>query len=153
MDLVPLQHFDHRWNGNGHRHQLERQRLGALHRQTRCDGGDAAGADDELRRETERRHPDLDATIEIGPTQELLIVIPGLFGTCHADDDVPEVEITIDMDGYGPPGSKIEGYYLYAASDYAEHAAFKLFYKWDVPMLTPERVLSLSPAPDYVIYQ
>jgi hypothetical protein len=29
----------------------------------------------------------------------------------------------------------------------------KLFYKQDVPLMTPEEVLDLSPVPDLIIYQ
>ncbi len=67
--------------------------------------------------------------------------------------DIAEVEITVDMDGYGPPGDKIAGYYEYAVSPYSNRPAFKLFWEWDEPVLTPYEVLSLTPHPDYVIYQ
>ncbi len=68
-------------------------------------------------------------------------------------DDVPEVEVTIDMDGWGKPYVKLTKYDLYAVSDYSERAAIKLFYHWDVPLLTPARLLSLDNPPDLVIYQ
>ncbi|MCY4456309.1 MAG: hypothetical protein OXC56_08385 [Chloroflexi bacterium] len=68
-------------------------------------------------------------------------------------DDVPEVEVTIDMDGWGNPYVKLTKYDLYAVSDYSERAAIKLFYHWDVPLLTPARLLSLENPPDLVIYQ
>ena len=70
-----------------------------------------------------------------------------------AYDDVPEVEVTIDMDGWGNPYVKLTKYDLYAVSDYSERAAIKLFYHWDVPLLTPARLLSLDNPPDLVIYQ
>lgn len=78
---------------------------------------------------------------------------PGML--VNTDDylNVPEVALTVDMDGYGAPGDKIEGYHRYALSEYAEHPAFKLFWEWDTPVLTPEEVLSLPTPPDYVIYQ
>ena len=64
-----------------------------------------------------------------------------------------EVEITIDMDGYGAPYPKLLGYDLFANSDYAERTALKLFYDWDVPMLSVRDVLAIGRPPDYIIYQ
>ncbi len=73
----------------------------------------------------------------------------------HTEDieQVPEVEVTVDMDGYGPPWPKIAEYRDYAMSSYARRAAIKLFYHWDVPLMSPEDVMALPKAPDYVIYQ
>lgn len=68
-------------------------------------------------------------------------------------DLLPAVEITIDMDGFGPPGPKIGGYERYAMATYAQRAAIKLFYHWDVPLMSPADVLALDKTPDYVIYQ
>lgn len=68
-------------------------------------------------------------------------------------DDVPEVDITIDMDGFGNPYVKLTKYDWFATSDYAERAAIKLFYHWDAPLLTPARLLGLEHPPDLVIYQ
>jgi hypothetical protein len=70
-----------------------------------------------------------------------------------AYDDVAEVEIVIDMDGYGGDGAKLSKYDRYALSDYAERAAIKLFYHWDAPLLTPARLQALEHPPDLVIYQ
>ena len=68
-------------------------------------------------------------------------------------DDVPEVDVTIDMDGWGSPHVKLTKYGRYAVSDYAEYAAIKLFYRWDAPLMTPARLLALDDPPDLVIYQ
>ena len=68
-------------------------------------------------------------------------------------DDVREVDVTIDMDGFGSPAVKLTKYDLYATADYAERAAIKLFYHWDAPLMTPGRLLSLDHPPDLVIYQ
>ena len=68
-------------------------------------------------------------------------------------DDVPEVDVTIDMDGWGSPPVKLTKYRRYAVSDYAEYAAIKLFYRWDAPLMTPARLLALDDPPDLVIYQ
>lgn len=66
-------------------------------------------------------------------------------------DDVPEVDITIDMDGFGGAGAKISGFERYARADYAERSAFKLFYHWDLPVMSIDQVIDLDV--DYVIYQ
>jgi len=63
------------------------------------------------------------------------------------------VDVVIDMDGWGPPGQKVSGYEAFALAPYAEHPGFKLFYHWDVPLMTPAEVMALSTPPDYVIYQ
>ena len=68
-------------------------------------------------------------------------------------DDVPEVEVTVDMDGFGSPHVKLLKYDIYATSDYSERAAIKLFYHWDAPLITPALLQSLDHPPDLVIYQ
>jgi hypothetical protein len=67
--------------------------------------------------------------------------------------DVPEVELSVDMDGYGGDGAKLSKYELYSLSHYSERPAIKLFYDWDAPLITPERLLALERPPDLVIYQ
>lgn len=66
---------------------------------------------------------------------------------------VDGVDLVVDMDGWGGPEQKLDGYRLFALSSYAEYAAFKLFFRWDDPLLTPEQVMALPRPPDYVIYQ
>ena len=66
---------------------------------------------------------------------------------------LPEVEITIDMDGYGTEWGKLANYEAFALAPYAERPAIKLFYDWDTPLLPPERLLALERPPDLVIYQ
>ena len=63
------------------------------------------------------------------------------------------VDLVIDMDGWGPPGQKLDGYNAFALAPYAEYAGFKLFYHWDLPLMTPAQVMALPRPPDYVIYQ
>ena len=70
-----------------------------------------------------------------------------------AYEDVPEVELAIDMDGYGGDQAKLSKYDRYALSSYAERAAIKLFYDWDAPLITPARLQALPRPPDLVIYQ
>ncbi len=68
-------------------------------------------------------------------------------------DDVPEVDLTIDMDGYGFDRDKLTKYDLYALQPAADRSAMKLFFDWDVPLLTPRRLQQLPSPPDLVIYQ
>ena len=71
----------------------------------------------------------------------------------EAFEAVDGVEITIDMDGWGPPWPKAVGYERYALAPYAERPAFKLFFHWDEPLMTPADVMALPEPPAYVIYQ
>ena len=74
--------------------------------------------------------------------------------TPEAYHDVPEVEVTIDMDGWGSDFAKLSGYDEFARADYAERSAFKLFYRWDIPdALSPAEIVALPAPPDYIIYQ
>lgn len=66
---------------------------------------------------------------------------------------VPGVQLVIDADGYGAPELKVAVYNILVRDEPIEFAGIKLFYKQDVPLLTPAEVLALSPPPDVVIYQ
>ncbi len=66
---------------------------------------------------------------------------------------IDAVEVIIDMDGFGPAHVKLTKYEWYALAPYSERAAIKLFYDWDAPLLTPERLQALERPPDLVIYQ
>ena len=68
-------------------------------------------------------------------------------------DDVPEVEVTIDMDGFGFDRDKLTKYGIYALQPAADRSAIKLFFDWDFPLLTPTRLQQLQNPPDLVIYQ
>lgn len=65
----------------------------------------------------------------------------------------PGVDLVIDMDGWGGPGAKLSGYAGYALAPYAPRPGFKLFFRWDTPLLTPEQIQSMPTPPDLVIYQ
>jgi len=67
--------------------------------------------------------------------------------------DVPDVELTIDMDGYGLDRDKLTKYDIYALQPASERSAMKLFFDWDAPLLTPARLQQLRNPPDLVIYQ
>jgi len=70
----------------------------------------------------------------------------------------PEVQIVIDMDGWGPPANKINTYKSFIYPEPVQFTGFKLFYKNDLRepstrMLTPQELLNLSPRPIYIQYQ
>lgn len=71
---------------------------------------------------------------------------------------LPEVQVVMDMDGFGPPSQKIGTYENFIAPEPVQFTGFKLFYKNDIRvpgshLLTPQEVLSLSPEPSYIQYQ
>jgi hypothetical protein len=65
----------------------------------------------------------------------------------------PRVQIVIDMDGWGPPGSKMGAYRWFVVRQPVQYTGFKLFFKNDKPVMTPEQVLELYPKPMYIQYQ
>ncbi len=71
---------------------------------------------------------------------------------------VPEVQIVMDMDGWGPKDNKLGSYINYIYKEPVQFTGFKLFYKNDIwkpntVMMTPEEILKLTPAPIYIQYQ
>ena len=62
------------------------------------------------------------------------------------------------VDGLGPKGAKIKTYnFLVKSMPPTVHAGFKLFFDEDTAsggkLMTPEEVLALTPAPEYVMYE
>jgi hypothetical protein len=76
----------------------------------------------------------------------------------------PDVQIVMDMDGWGPQQLKMDTYRNYEWAQPVQFTGFKLFYKNDVKtlakvkfaatsMLTPKQVIALKPSPIYIQYQ
>jgi len=70
----------------------------------------------------------------------------------------PEVQVVIDMDGWGEPDLKLGTYRNHIFPEPVQFTGFKLFYKNDLKkaphhMLTPEEVLKYKPQPIYIQYQ
>jgi hypothetical protein len=69
----------------------------------------------------------------------------------------PQVQIVVNMDGWGPPRLKRDTYRAYVVSEPVQFTGFKLFYHNDTkrgdPLLTPRELLRLSPQPLYIQYQ
>jgi hypothetical protein len=65
----------------------------------------------------------------------------------------PGVQLVIDADGYGAPELKTAVYNFLVRDEPIEFAGVKIFFKQDVPLLTPQELLALVPPPDVIIYQ
>lgn len=71
---------------------------------------------------------------------------------------LPEVQVVIDMDGWGEPAKKKNTYATTVAAEPVQFTGFKLFYKNDLRppstrLMDPAEVLALTPAPIYIQYQ
>ncbi|MEO6150672.1 MAG: hypothetical protein ABIN95_12350, partial [Mucilaginibacter sp.] len=70
----------------------------------------------------------------------------------------PEVQVVMDMDGWGEPELKLGTYRNHIFPEPVQFTGFKLFYKNDLKkaphrMLTPAEILKYKPAPIYIQYQ
>jgi len=76
----------------------------------------------------------------------------------------PDVQIVMDMDGWGPQQLKMDTYRNYEWAQPVQFTGFKLFYKNDVKtlakvkfaattMMSPAQVVALKPSPIYIQYQ
>ena len=70
----------------------------------------------------------------------------------------PEVQLVMDMDGWGAPHLKRSSYHSYIVREPVQFTGFKLFYHNDRrghgrPIMTPAEVLCLRPQPLYIQYQ
>jgi hypothetical protein len=69
----------------------------------------------------------------------------------------PQVQVVVDMDGWGERARKLNTYKQYVYKEPVQFTGFKLFYKNDTKskqnMLTPEELLKLKPQPVYIQYQ
>ncbi|MHB8647284.1 MAG: hypothetical protein ACYDAR_15965 [Thermomicrobiales bacterium] len=66
---------------------------------------------------------------------------------------VGHVQIVTDMDGFGAPAAKTKNYTTFVHDELIQYGGIKLFYKQDVPLMTPADVVALDPSPLVVIYQ
>jgi hypothetical protein len=71
---------------------------------------------------------------------------------------VPEVQVVIDMDGFGDKILKRSTYLRYVYKEPVQFTGFKLFYKNDTKkspdgMYTPAELLKFTPKPIYIQYQ
>lgn len=71
---------------------------------------------------------------------------------------LPEVQVVMDMDGWGSQAKKIGTYSRVVYQEPVQFTGFKLFYKNDLKapstgLLTPAQVLKLTPQPSFIQYQ
>jgi hypothetical protein len=71
---------------------------------------------------------------------------------------LPEVQIVMDMDGWGSPAKKIGTYTRVVAPEPVQFTGFKLFYRNDLKppstrLMTPAELLTLQPIPSFIQYQ
>lgn len=70
----------------------------------------------------------------------------------------PQVQVVINMDGFGFPAKKVDSYRRFVGGMPIQFTGFKLFYKNDIltspyRMMTPSEILKLYPRPIYIQYQ
>lgn len=70
----------------------------------------------------------------------------------------PNVQIVMNMDGWGPPVLKKDSYHDYIQKEPVQFTGFKLFYHNDIKrpphhLMTPAEVLVVNPKPVYIQYQ
>lgn len=69
----------------------------------------------------------------------------------------PRVQVVLDMDGWGPPATKLNSYRAWVAPTKIPYMGFKLFYRNDTKggsrMMTPAELLKLARVPMYIQYQ
>jgi hypothetical protein len=71
---------------------------------------------------------------------------------------LPEVQIVMNMDGWGVEAKKINTYQQFVYKEPVQFTGFKLFYKNDIltkgtSLMTPASLLKLTPQPVYIQYQ
>lgn len=71
---------------------------------------------------------------------------------------LPEVQIVIEMDGWGSPARKIATHKAVIYPEPVQFTGFKIFYKNDLKapserLMTPQDLLKLTPRPSYIQYQ
>src|SRR5258708_5493230 len=71
---------------------------------------------------------------------------------------LPEVEVVMDMDGWGQKANKLSTYQQFVYAYPVQFTQFILFFKNDLfekgtTMFTPEELLKLNPRPIYIQYQ
>lgn len=63
------------------------------------------------------------------------------------------VQVVLNADGFGPAEDKTTKYDVLVGDEPIQYGGFKLFYRQDEPLLSPEEVLELDPVPVVVNYQ
>ncbi|MFZ1019545.1 MAG: hypothetical protein WAN61_00940 [Minisyncoccia bacterium] len=94
-------------------------------------------------------------------TPKILIVhryTEGMITNYSLIKTMPEVQIVMNMDGWGDAAHKVATYKEFIYPEPVQFTGFKLFYKNDIltpgtTLMTPESLLKLNPRPSYIQYQ
>jgi hypothetical protein len=70
----------------------------------------------------------------------------------------PEVQVVMDMDGWGGQAKKLSTYRAFIATEPVQFTGFKIFYKNDLKeagpgLYTPEQLLKFNPVPMFILFQ
>ncbi len=98
----------------------------------------------------------VDLAAEVGSSPKILVVHQfqqSMITRKELVEPMAGVQLVIDADGWGVPDNKRATYDFVNRATHIEYDGIKLFYKQDVPLMTPEEVVALDPAPLLVIYQ
>lgn len=89
------------------------------------------------------------------PTKILIVhqFLPGMVKNKAVIKSYDRVELVFDADGYGNRNVKIGSWNRVIVDDNVQLAGIKLFYKYDIQLMTPADVLTLEPKPVVIIYQ
>lgn len=89
------------------------------------------------------------------PPKILIVHQFNLYSITNKDQIVaPDgVQFVLEVDGWGDPEMKRGTYDVVAGEVPFDFYGFKLWYRQDEPLMTPEEVIALVPPPDIVIYQ
>jgi hypothetical protein len=95
---------------------------------------------------------------ETGGPNKILVVhqfTPDMIRRKELLENQPNVDVVIDMDGFGGQAIKLAHYQRFIVEDGAEHSGLKLFYdpSLDTNRFTPAEASEIDPQPDIVQYQ
>ena len=82
--------------------------------------------------------------------------LPSMVTNWQAIHGAPGVQFLMDTDGYGGQGIKLANYRSFITDQPippVSYGGIKLFYKYDVNLMTPAQIVALQPPPSLVIYQ
>lgn len=82
----------------------------------------------------------------------------GMLSNYRSISTCPEVQIVVNMDGFGFPAKKVSSYDLAIRKEPVQFAGFKLFYENDKKtapyrLMQQDEILKLYPSPVYIQYQ
>ena len=77
----------------------------------------------------------------------------GMITDASLIDKRDDVDLVIDMDGYGPADIKEVKYQRYGAAEYAPYGGIKVFLEHDPDPLTEQQLMSMQPRPALIVYQ